>query len=199
MMLFTAFAPLTLHEKMTEIWIQVFNTQNAPVAAMYLSTLDVAKNEIYVDPNKKNRRGALRVGKVNRGRRKHLSVGELREIDLSTLDLTVIKEAMGIDADELAVATAKAADNVLSKVPHAAEKTASCFNQRASQIVCKHLAVCAVKSASVKPLTSWKRRDTAIALLEKQDALRDKIARFSQTKVEVPGKALDSVLPADFL
>ena len=37
------------------------------------------------------------------------SMGQLREIDLSSLDLTIIKESTGFDADDLAVATALAA------------------------------------------------------------------------------------------
>ena len=64
---FTAFSPLSLHEKVTEIWIQVYNTQNAPIANMYLNTIDLEGRKAATDANKKGRRGALRLHKVHEG------------------------------------------------------------------------------------------------------------------------------------
>ena len=51
MRLFTAFHPKTLHETVTELWTEAYDTQNEPVAALYLSHT--------VKRDQRGRRGAL--------------------------------------------------------------------------------------------------------------------------------------------
>ena len=90
MPLFTAFLPLTLHEKVTEVWIQTYQTQNAPIAQLYLNTLESTRRSSKVDPMNKHRRGALKIHAKKATRRKNDVGYGAREIDISGLDVSKV-------------------------------------------------------------------------------------------------------------
>lgn len=219
MAFFTAFEPLSLHEKVTEIWVQVYNTQNAPIANMYLNTLDNTKSE-RIDPSKKKRRGALRVHKAEHGRRKG-TVGMEKSIDLSALDLGDHNNASaaspgagspqqqggrnasfdGSAAASSATRRSSMPQQMLRKLsmgPIVGNATAaergvhpallnSNFNSRASQIVSKHLARCAVHAADMQPLESTKRRETAIALKVQRNKGKQRMLMLIDSKRDLLG------------
>ena len=194
---FTAFSPLSLHEKVTEIWIQVYNTQNAPIANMYLNTIDLEGRKAATDANKKGRRGALRLHKAEHGRRKG-TVGS-QTIDVTRLDVSNVETGYNPNSptsplrkslsssfgsvDDVDAARAAAArrgsmpGQILAKGARAGGRDGmkaveeSRFNSRASQIVSSHLARCALMASDLAPLESTKRRES-MAIIKMQKSTR---------------------------
>ena len=63
-----------------------YQTQNAPIAQLYLNTLESTRRSSKVDPMNKHRRGALKVHAQKARRRKNDVGYGAREIDLTNLD-----------------------------------------------------------------------------------------------------------------